>query len=254
METNNLEDITIENMLANIFTNTTIKKKRKDIVDFYRLHLVKDLFSTSPDSITEEQIAKRVDTILKEGLKGDAPQLAKGKDGKYHKSKNKGKTIGVPKQNGIVDTNYIGKAGECAVMSELLLNGYNVNNMMVDEGIDLVASKDNVFYYIQVKMRYINNANKFSFQIKDGRYDRYLGTQIRYILVGRGVSNNYEHNFFFIFDNRKIDELRYKGIIGPSTANNININIEFDTKDGKPYAYNGVKREDIGNCMNNFDL
>lgn len=254
MEINNLEDITIENMLENIFTNTTVKKKRKDIMEFYRQHLVKDLFSTSPDSVTDEQIAKQVDGVLKDDQRSDTPYLTKGRDGKYHKSRNKGKTIGAPQQDGTIDTNYIGKAGECAVMSELLLNGYNVNNMMVDEGIDLVASKENVFYYIQVKMRYVNNANKFNFQIKEGNYDRYIGTQMRYILVGRGKIGDIVRNIFFVFNNTDIERLRHNGIIGDSNANNININIEYDTHSGRAYAYSGKNREDVSYYMDNFNL
>ncbi len=47
METKTLEDITIENMLANIFTNTTIKKSRKDIVAYYRQVIWQIIYSAS---------------------------------------------------------------------------------------------------------------------------------------------------------------------------------------------------------------
>lgn len=255
METNNLEDITIENMLTNIFTSTTVKKKRKDIVDFYRQHLVTDLFSTSPDSITEEQIAKRVDEVLKADSKSDSPNISKGKDGKYHKLKNKPginpPTPGYEKDK--IDTNYVGKAGECAVMSELLFKGYNVNNMMVDEGIDLVASKENVFYYIQVKTRYVEEANRFHFSIKEGNYDRYIGAQMRYVLVARAKTGNVVRNIFFVFNNNDISKLRFDGILGDSDVN-ININIEYDTRTGKAFAYNGNKKSDVSFHMNRFEL
>lgn len=257
MSIENIESITIENMLANIFTTTTIKKKRKEIVDFYRQHLVTDLFSTSPDSITEEQIAKRVDVILKDDQKSQTPYLAKGKDGKYYKSRNRGRNIVGPKQTDKIDSNYVGKAGECAVMSELLFNGYNVNNMMVDEGIDIVASKGNVFYYIQVKTRYVDETNRVNFQIKEGNHERYNGTQMRYVLVARAKIGNDIRNIFFVFDIKLIDKFRFNGIIGESDANNISINIEYDTHSGRAFIYNGKnnkKRDDVTYYMNNFNL
>ncbi len=45
--------------------------------------------------------------------------------------------------------NFLGKAGEYAVMAELLFGEYKVSSMIVDEGVDIVASKDNRFFYVQ---------------------------------------------------------------------------------------------------------
>ena len=50
-----------------------------------------------------------------------------------------------------VNTQYTGRAGEHAVLSELLFWGFNVSLMAVDDGIDIVASKDNRYFHIQVK-------------------------------------------------------------------------------------------------------
>lgn len=65
METNSLEDITIENMLANIFTNTTVKKSRKDIVSYYRQNLMGGNLFCIPDG----ELEKRIDKVLKEDLR-----------------------------------------------------------------------------------------------------------------------------------------------------------------------------------------
>lgn len=252
MEINNLESITIENILENIFSNTTVKKRRKEIVDYYRPHLVADLFGISDGSITEEQLVKHIDKILKEDQKSVDPYLTY-KDGKYYRSRKKGRNITQPTNTEKIDTNYIGKAGECSVMAELLFNGYNVNNMMVDEGIDLVASKDNVFYYIQVKTRFVDETNKFHFSIKAANYDRYVVTQMRYVLVARANIGNEIRNIFFVFNNTDISRFRYDGIIGDSDVN-ININIEYDTRTGKAYAYNGKNKTDVSYHMNRFQL
>ena len=41
---------------------------------------------------------------------------------------------------------YIGTAGEHLVVSELLFRGYNASTMSVDEGLDIVATKDNKLF------------------------------------------------------------------------------------------------------------
>lgn len=246
METKNLEDITIENMLANIFTNTSIKKSRKDIVAYYRNILVGENLFSMPDG----ELEKRIDKVLKEDQKNDTPNL-KYKDRKYYKAPKAGTNINPVKP---ISTNYLGAAGECSVMAELLFNGYNVNNLKVDEGIDLVACKANVFYYIQVKTTVVNQQNTFHFTVKDGNFMKFYETQMRYILVARAKTGKDVRNIYFQFNNRDIDILRSLGIIGPSSANNININIIYDAQVGKSFAYNGNKKSDVTYYMNNFNL
>ena len=252
MEIKNLEDVTIENMMTNIFSNGSIKKRKKEIVDFYRPHFATDLFGSSPEAVTEEQLAKHIDKVLKDDKTSADPYLSY-KDGKYYRARRRGRNIEELGNNATADSNYVGKAGECSVMAELLFNGYNVNNMMVDEGIDLVASKDNVFYYIQVKTRLVAEANRFHFSIRQGNYDRYVGTQMRYVLVARAMIANEIRNIFFVFANGDINRFRHEGILGDSDTN-ININIEYDTRTGKAYAYSGRNRTDVSYYMNKFDL
>ncbi len=50
-----------------------------------------------------------------------------------------------------ISTQYVGKAGEHLVVSELLFKGYNASIMSVDEGLDIVATKGERLYNIQVK-------------------------------------------------------------------------------------------------------
>ena len=65
-----------------------------------------------------------------------------------------------------INTQYVGKAGEMAVFSELLFYGYNASIMSVDDGIDLVATKDGRFFFIQVKTAISNNDKIPNFSIK----------------------------------------------------------------------------------------
>lgn len=253
---NPLEQINIINMVENIFTNTTIKKKRKDIVAYYIQKLGVDLFGNTSDEdgkvVSEEEIEKRVDTVLKEDKKSIDPYL---KYSSPYYSKRQNRAI-PPKPLPQSDSNYIGKGGECVVMGELLFHGYNVNNMMVDEGIDLVASKNNVFYYIQVKTKNIEEQNRFYFQIKQNRFEAFLGTQMRYILVARCMIRNEVRTLFFVFNNNDIERFIHNNVI-PKPANdssNLSLKIEYDTRTGKPYMYDGRYREDVSFYMNNFKL
>ncbi len=249
-----LEDITIENMVKNIFTTTTIKKKRKDIVAYYIQKFGVDLFGNAEgQTVSEEDIAKRVDIVLKEEKNRVDPYLSYA-NSYYYKAKRKSKPIEKPTTT--IDSNYMGKAGECAVMGELLFHGYNVNNMMVDEGIDLVASKNNIFYYIQVKTKNVEEQNRFYFQIKQDRFDTFVGTQIRYFLVARCKFNNEERNIYFMFGNNDILRLRQYNVIPEpaSETSNLSLKIEYDTRTGKAYMYDGKYREDVSFYMNNFKL
>lgn len=251
-----IEEISIQDMLEHIFTTVSVRKKRKDIVSYYLQHFGIDLFGERENdniSITEEEIRKRVDQILKEDKNSSDPFLSYS-NAYYHKAKKKSKPIDTA--NICVDNNYMGKAGECAVMAELLFRGYNVNHMLVDEGIDLVASKNNVFYYIQVKTKNVDRKNCFYFQIKQERFDTFVGTQIRYYLVARCNFNNEERNIFFMFSNNDIMRLMQQSVIpSPFSGNgNLSLKIQYDERTGKAYMYDGKNTQDVTFHMNNFNL
>ena len=249
----NIEKITIEDMLDNIFKNYSIKKKKKDIVAYY-ISVFNNLFIGQEDSIIkEEDIRNRVDYVLKGDKNSEDPYL-RYSNSYYYKARRKSKPIDKPTET--IDSNYIGKGGECAVMSELLFRGYNVNNMMVDEGIDLVASKNNVFFYIQVKTKCVEMQNRFYFQIKQDRFDSFVGTQIRYILVARCSLGKEDKNIFFQFTNNDIQRFMFKSCIPEpaENSNSLSIKIEYDERTGKAYLYNDRAREDVSFNMNNFNL
>lgn len=251
-----LESITIQDMLDRIFVNFNIQKRRKELVDFYIQDFGINLFGDVEGniSITANDIGKKIDNVLSEDRKSTNPFLVYNtKKRTYQKAKNKGTGI-LP--SCIPDSNYTGKGGECLVMGELLFNGYNVNNMMVDEGIDIVASKDNVFYYIQVKTRNMVETNKFLFQVKWERYNKFIGTQMRYILVARCRMSGQERTVFFKFTNNDIDRFLFNHCIPQPSSNssNLSIKIEYDNRTGKAYMYDGRVREDVSFNMNNFTL
>lgn len=251
MEIMQLSDITIENMMEHIFKTNAIKKKRKDIVSFYSGILnQRSLFE--PDAVSEDMITKVVIAVLNEDKRSADPYL-RYSGGYYYKAKRKSKSINPIEK---ADSNYTGKAGECAVMAELLFKGYNVNNMMVDEGIDLVASKENVFYYIQVKTSTVDVKDRFYFKVKQQRFDSFVGTQTRYILVARCKLNNEDRNIYFTFTNNDIQRFQHNNVIPVPSGNSdyLYIKIEFDPRTGRAFIYDGRNRDDVTFYMNNFNL
>lgn len=150
---------------------------------------------------------------------------------------------------------YKGKAGEYSVMAELLFRGYNVNNMAVDEGIDIVASKNNIFYYIQVKTTELRADYSISVNLKKDRFDTFNdNAQLRYIIVVRCNDKNMkmEQNIFFIFKNSDLDRFVYNKSLHAS-SDNLSIKIRFNQNTHKPVLYND-KEEAIDFYMNNFNL
>lgn len=124
--------------------------------------------------------------------------------------------------------------------------------MLVDEGIDLVASKNNVYYYIQVKTSNVTERNRVYFKIKTQRFDGFLGTQMRYFLVTRCKIKGKDTNVFFLFNNNDISRLTSQQKINESSEY-INIKIEFDERTGKAFVYDKNK-EDINYYLDNFAL
>lgn len=179
-------------------------------------------------------VKRRIDEVLPEPIKSDE------------------KIVVVPQNNfkAAITTNYIGKGGEYAVMSELLFQGYNANIMTVDEGIDIVASRQNVFYYLQVKTTNLTERFTANVNIKRSSFDRGLSSQLRYFVVVRCGSGETR---YFKFSEEDIIRYSSQGYILIS-EDFIHIKIRFGVEDHLPYLYHENKQIDIKYHQNNFDL
>ena len=82
-----------------------------------------------------------------------------------------------------VSSQYTGKAGENAVISELLFYGFNASAMAVDDGIDIVASKNNNYFHIQVKTANSTEKAGFGFTIKKSSFTAKDSFQTFYVFV-----------------------------------------------------------------------
>lgn len=152
------------------------------------------------------------------------------------------------------NTLFIGKAGECAVISELLFRGFNANLMMVDDGVDIVASKNNLYYFIQVKTTVMNDNGKVYVSLKKDRYDIFINSQIRYIVVARCQMAGLDTNLYFVFNNNNIEQFMFDGVV-KKTDSSISIKIRLDKENSYvPYLYHEKKEQNITFFMNNFNL
>ena len=106
-----------------------------------------------------------------------------------------------------VGSQFTGRAGEYAVLSELLYWGYNASIMAVDDGIDVVASKDNTYSHIQVKTANKNQSGNYIYNIKNERFIYKHSRSTCYILVLRREKDNRYFNDFIILPSIEIKRL-----------------------------------------------
>jgi hypothetical protein len=143
------------------------------------------------------------------------------------------------------DKNFVGKAGEFAVMSELLFWGYNASVMTVDSGIDVVASKDNKYFHIQVKTSVEKDGDgRFQFSIKNNSFISQNGSNMFYVFVlRRGLTNE-----FVIIPSSHLQILIAGGKISPGPTLSIQIQVDANRK---KYVLNQSSAVDL--FVGNFD-
>lgn len=233
MEETNSATVTME-MILSTFSKKAEEKKIKDIKNAVVALLIPDgdcLFDSQRDVIE-----KQVEDIIKADKKeGDASVLTYAK-GKYKQRRNKALPGGTDVKLQAKD--FTGKAGECAVMSELLFRGYNVNRMMVDGGIDLVAFFDGSYFFYQVKTVSLTNGT-ITASIPVENFDKNKGyaSQMRYVVVARYKDiEDQEKNHFFVFNQDDIDREIHNHCIKKGIQY-ISIKIRFHERTGKPILY-----------------
>lgn len=195
---------------------------------------------------------------LKSKLSSSLAGSVKRKDSKFRRVTVKGKQkkgfyklktaripAPAPDQFLVSDTGYIGKGGEYAVMSELLLRGFNASLMSVDKGIDIVAEQSGIYFHIQVKTS-ISNDNNYHFQIKRKAFDANNSGNTFYILVMR---SNRNATHFIILPSSQILLFDTTDVI--KGVDSLSIKISYDPKTRK-YQMNG--KQDVTVYANKFDI
>lgn len=157
------------------------------------------------------------------------------------------KTFKVPEQPK-VSTQYTGKAGEYAVMSELLFFGFNSSAMTVDDGIDIVASKGDSYFHIQVKTANVTTSNnKFQFKITKRAFASKDASATFYVLVLRISENSRNTCEYLILPSNEIRRLVDKGVVKDGDT----MTLSVDRERGNRFLLNNT--EDVTWALNRFD-
>lgn len=245
-----LTTITIETILS-VFKTKREEKRLKEIKDAVTSLLTVDtgLFVEPQD---ESVIHKQVENIIKEDKAlGDSSFLVCKKGGKYKQRPHRQIPDDPNRVLSDLSSDYIGKAGELSVMAELMFRGYNVNRMMIDDGIDIIASRDNVYYYVQVKTTEIRNGRIYT-RIGLDSFDRHINNQVRYIIVVRYRKDKEDRNMYFMFTPQDIDREVHDRCISKGESG-YNIKIKFNDLNMHPVLYD-ERETDISWNLNRFDL
>jgi len=143
-------------------------------------------------------------------------------------------------------TQYIGSAGEHRVISELLFREYNASTISVDEGIDIVATKNNKLFNIQVKTSNENKFNRYVYDIRKMSFDRFGSGNTFYIFVLMGNQTN-----FLILPSSEIEKnIQEKNILIVGNGKRYRVNLSIREEK----AFLGKLTNDATFFLNNWGL
>jgi hypothetical protein len=145
-----------------------------------------------------------------------------------------------------VTSQYTGKAGESAVISELLFYGFNASAMAVDDGIDVVASKESKYFHIQVKTSNSSDQGVFGFTIKKSSFVAKDSFQTFYILVIRDKDKHRYINDYVILTSHQIRQLVEVGVVADGAS--FSLRVHRDAR-GR-FILNG--KQDVTISVNTF--
>jgi len=202
-----------------------------------------------PDQLPDKISAALSADTRKTGTKSSFSKV-KNKSGGFQRGvyRLKRKPVVTPKPTlaPVLSTQYIGKAGEAAVMSELLFYGFNASAMAVDDGIDIIASKNNKYFHIQVKTSTPSDNWTFGFSIKKSSFVAKDSFQTFYVFLLRGCDNSRYYNDYLILPSSEVRKLIGVGIIKDGQA--LSLRIQRDTR-GR-YILNA--KQDVTISVNTF--
>lgn len=146
-----------------------------------------------------------------------------------------------------VDGSYIGKGGEHLVCSELLFRGFNASIMSVDTGLDIVATRDNRLYGIQVKTSRLNKFNTYVFDVRKVSLERHNTGSVYYIFV---LHSEKKTNFLLLPYYEMEKKVHEKAILEVGHGARYRINIKLRENN----VYLGNMDHKMNYFLNNWDL
>jgi HB1/ASXL restriction endonuclease-like protein with HTH domain len=146
-----------------------------------------------------------------------------------------------------VDGSYIGKGGEPLVCSELLFRGFNASIMSVDTGLDIVATKDNRLFGIQVKTARLNKFNTYVFDVRKVSLERHNTGSVYYIFV---LYSEKKTNYLVLPFYEMEKKLHEKAILEVGHGSRYRINIKFRENN----VYLGNMEHEMNYFLNKWEL
>lgn len=210
------------------------------------------------DHESVEQLAGKISSVLSSHLRSKKSQARvaklKNKQGGYKRGMYRlrirrpkiAKKFAVPEQPR-TSTQFTGRAGEFSVMSELLFFGFNASVMTVDDGIDIVASKDSSYFHIQVKTANVSPTGKFRFHITQRAFEAKNAATTFYIFVMRTFGNSRYGCDHLILPSSEINRLLANSIIRDNKSITFSVSKE---RNGR-LLLNGT--EEVTWALNRYD-
>ncbi|HBU11046.1 MAG: hypothetical protein US57_C0001G0036 [Candidatus Moranbacteria bacterium GW2011_GWC2_37_73] len=146
-----------------------------------------------------------------------------------------------------IESGYTGKAGEHLVCSELLFRGFNASIMSVDVGMDIIATKDNRLFSIQVKTSNLNKFDTYVFDVRKVSFERHDSGNIFYIFVLHGENKN---DFLILPYHEMEKKVHEKAILEVGHGKRYRVNIKFRDN----IVYLGNKDNKMDYYLNNWNM
>ena len=146
-----------------------------------------------------------------------------------------------------IEGGYTGKAGEHLVCSELLFRGFNASIMSVDVGMDIIATKDNKLFSIQVKTSNLNKFDTYVFDVRKISFERHDSGNIYYVFVLHGEKEN---NFLILPYHEMEKKVHDKAILEVGQGKRYRVNIKF--RDSNIYL--GNKEHEMNYYLNHWGI
>lgn len=146
-----------------------------------------------------------------------------------------------------IESGFVGKGGEHLVCSELLFRGFNASIMSVDVGVDIVATKENSLYGVQVKTSNLNKFNTYVFDVRKVSFERHSFGNVYYIFVLKGTKQT-DYLIVPYFEMEK--KVHEKAILEVGHGKRYRVNIK--KRNGNVYM--GNMDNEMNYFLNNWEL
>ena len=146
-----------------------------------------------------------------------------------------------------IESGFTGKAGEHLVCAELLFRGFNSSIMSVDVGMDIIATKNNKLYSIQIKTSNANEYNTYNVNVRKVSLEREYAGNAFYIFVLR---QNKKADFLILPLSELEKKVAQKAIFYVKGQDLYRIKI--DIRGEKIYL--GNQNHEMGYYLNNWNI